>query len=58
MLTAHKAQFKITISIGIAEATESMSGLDVLLRAADQALYQAKAAGRNRAVHWTPPLAA
>ena len=57
-LTAHKAQFKLTISIGIAEATEGMSGLDVLLRAADQALYQAKAGGRNRTVHWAPPLAA
>ena len=50
-LTAHKAQFKVTISIGIAAATDGMSGLDVLLRAADQALYQAKAAGRNRTVH-------
>ena len=58
MLTAHQAQFKVTISIGIAEATENMSGLDVLLRAADQALYQAKAGGRNRTIHWAPPLAA
>jgi diguanylate cyclase (GGDEF)-like protein len=41
-LTAHKTQFKVTISIGIAAATESMSGLDALLRCADQALYQAR----------------
>jgi diguanylate cyclase (GGDEF)-like protein len=39
---------RITISIGVASAPDQ--GLDrvTLLRAADQALYQAKAAGRNR----------
>jgi diguanylate cyclase (GGDEF)-like protein len=57
-LTTQRVQFKVTISIGIAAATEGMAGLDVLLRAADQALYQAKAGGRNCTVHWVPPLAA
>jgi diguanylate cyclase (GGDEF)-like protein len=57
-LTAHKVQFKVTISIGTATATEGMSGLDALLRCADEALYQAKAGGRNRTSQWLPPLAA
>ncbi len=38
----------ITISIGIATATLSMAGYHVLLKQADQALYQAKESGRNR----------
>jgi diguanylate cyclase (GGDEF)-like protein len=40
---------KITfsVSIGIAEATLSMSSFEALMRAADQALYRAKAAGGN-----------
>ncbi|HEY6930745.1 MAG TPA: hypothetical protein VJA66_13785, partial [Thermoanaerobaculia bacterium] len=31
-------------------ARGSMSGIDVLLRAADQALYQAKERGKNRCI--------
>jgi diguanylate cyclase (GGDEF)-like protein len=54
-LSAHKVQFKTTISVGVAEATASMSGVDALLRAADLALYQAKADGRNRVVEWSEP---
>jgi diguanylate cyclase (GGDEF)-like protein len=54
-LVAHKVHFKVTASIGIAAASASMSGLDVLMRAADQALYQAKAQGRNCTVQWSPP---
>ena len=55
VMMAHKVQFKVTASIGIAAASVSMSGLDVLMRAADQALFQAKAQGRNCAVQWSPP---
>jgi diguanylate cyclase (GGDEF)-like protein len=55
VLHAHKVQFKVTISVGVAQATVSMSGIDALLRAADQALYQAKDQGRNRVVQWSPP---
>jgi len=40
----------ITISIGISEATLSMSGVGALMKAADEALYLAKASGRNRTV--------
>ena len=54
-LSAHKIQFKTTISVGVAEATASMSGVDALLRSADLALYQAKADGRNRVVLWSGP---
>ncbi|UEM12536.1 diguanylate cyclase [Bradyrhizobium barranii subsp. barranii] len=45
---ADKVQFGLTESIGMAEATVSMSGIDALMRAADHALYQTKAEGRNR----------
>lgn len=38
----------LTISVGVAQREAWMRGVDDLLRAADQALYAAKAAGRNR----------
>ena len=41
----------ITVSIGIAAASFSLSGVDPLVRLADKALYEAKAAGRNCARH-------
>ncbi|WP_336407773.1 diguanylate cyclase [Gallaecimonas kandeliae] len=37
----------ITISAGIAQATEAMANAHAWVKAADQALYQAKEAGRN-----------
>ena len=55
VLIAHKVHFRVTASIGIAAASVSMSGIDVLMRAADQALYQAKEQGRNRVAQWSPP---
>jgi diguanylate cyclase (GGDEF)-like protein len=54
-LGAREAQFTITASIGIAEASVSMSGPGSLLAAADEALYQAKAKGRNCCVSWSAP---
>ena len=53
-LNAHQVQFGLTVSIGVAEASVSMSGIDALMGAADQALYQAKDEGRNRCIAWTP----
>ena len=37
----------VSVSIGIAEATASMAGIEALLDAADAALYEAKFASRN-----------
>jgi diguanylate cyclase (GGDEF)-like protein len=42
------AEVSMTISIGAAEATLAMSGIDLLIKCADGALYRAKALGRNR----------
>jgi diguanylate cyclase (GGDEF)-like protein len=39
---------RFTCSIGVAEQTPAISDLDALLRAADEAMYQAKALGRDR----------
>ncbi|MFO8192541.1 MAG: diguanylate cyclase [Bacillota bacterium] len=38
----------VTVSMGVAALTETMSGLEDILSAADRALYQAKEEGRNR----------
>jgi diguanylate cyclase (GGDEF)-like protein len=55
-LSAHEVQFGITVSIGVAEANVGMSAIDALMSAADNALYQAKADGRNKCICWSQPL--
>ena len=44
------APLHVTVSIGIARLEPSDSDIDALLQRADQALYQAKSAGRNRVI--------
>jgi diguanylate cyclase (GGDEF)-like protein len=39
---------RLTCSVGVAVAEDGYSDLKALLDAADQALYRAKASGRNR----------
>jgi diguanylate cyclase (GGDEF)-like protein len=46
-IVTERGSLKITVSIGVAEASLSMSGAAALLDSADQALYMAKLAGRN-----------
>ncbi|NIA21901.1 MAG: diguanylate cyclase [Anaerolineaceae bacterium] len=42
----------LTVSVGMAELTPDVQGLDVLMQRADEALYQAKESGRNRTCVW------
>jgi diguanylate cyclase (GGDEF)-like protein len=53
-LTVDGVTVTVTVSIGLAEASVSMASVDALMQAADRALYQAKAAGRDRAVVAAP----
>lgn len=39
---------KVTVSIGVAEKVALHESMDQLIKAADEALYRAKQAGRNR----------
>ncbi|MDW5416097.1 MULTISPECIES: GGDEF domain-containing protein [unclassified Iodobacter] len=44
----HEQKIRITISVGVAMLEDNDSSLDHLLNRADQAMYAAKAAGRNQ----------
>lgn len=46
--------FTVTVSIGVAVAGDGLEGADALLQAADRAMYEAKAAGRDAARLATP----
>ncbi len=53
----HRAQkLSITISLGVASFPEHGKTAQEALRAADQALYQAKRGGRDRAVAASSPM--
>ena len=45
----------ITLSIGLAEASLSMSSLGALIKLADRMVYEAKSAGRDRVQVPPPP---
>ena len=45
-----------TVSAGVAAMEPSVSSVDELLQRADQAMYAAKAAGRNRVACWKPAM--
>ncbi len=47
-----EAEIRLTISIGVALLDETVASLDELLSRADQALYDAKEAGRNCCKTW------
>jgi len=42
----------VTISVGVAVMAGSADTAEALLKRADEALYEAKAAGRNRVIAW------
>jgi len=47
VLTSSGTSLSVTLSFGVAERTESMGSPEDLLKAADEALYDAKRTGRN-----------
>ena len=48
---AGDAEISYTVSVGVASMAAGVGGVDQLMKAADQALYAAKKAGRNRVCH-------
>ncbi|MEW6760611.1 MAG: diguanylate cyclase [Pseudomonadota bacterium] len=50
-------RIRYTVSAGVACLLDGEGGIDLLLKRADQALYAAKRAGRNRVERWRPELA-
>jgi diguanylate cyclase (GGDEF)-like protein len=48
LFTKEEVSVKVSISVGVATFPDDGKSIDVLVRAADEALYRAKAAGRDR----------
>jgi diguanylate cyclase (GGDEF)-like protein len=53
-ITGPDGDFTITVSVGVAPGTLSMSGINALMHAAGQALYRARAEGGNRVTPFDP----
>ena len=53
-ISSSKDKISVTLSIGVAESRDGNETADKLLKRADEALYEAKHAGRNRVIP-TPP---
>lgn len=53
-ISSSKDKISVTLSIGVAESRDGNETADELLKRADEALYEAKRAGRNRVIP-TPP---
>lgn len=49
-LVLHEQTIKLTVSIGVASATETEQHLDKIWQTVDERLYEAKTTGRNRVV--------
>jgi two-component system cell cycle response regulator len=54
LLPSTNERVPITISVGVAAADQGDSGVDALLKRADDALYAAKNGGRDRVVSLAP----
>ena len=55
-VTVDGVALRCTVSAGVACLLDGEGGVDLLLKRADQALYAAKRAGRNRVERWRPEL--
>ena len=49
-ITAGEESIHCSVSLGVCQNDEAFGNIDVLLQAADQALYEAKDSGRNRSI--------
>jgi len=56
VIQVNETEVSVTVSIGICHIADANGSLDMLLTQADQAMYYAKATGKNRVCQWTPEI--